>query len=309
MEPVRNLDVDPPSWSREDSAFLRNYPWDDTVLLAGPAHSLEKHFPPQQSDGDVVNPVLRSHRGHNHGAVGAEAQTIEHFLQPLIRIFLRYEAHDVLSPHGQAHERMIQQLILSTAANTELMECPESSAILQSHRITKGTQASNVLCRYIALLRVFDVASTLEGRQRGARIAKWHGWEPAENPALSHLSDVQSLLLKAKQALNTFAAPSDDANRTEESLTTMPLDTPHRIMKELAHSMTKAKGCQIVSNILLASLHLSWLLSGNIDIPDTFSHAIHSVTPAMAREAEMSNGNVDAPEAFRPGSPRSRSAY
>ncbi|KAH6896315.1 hypothetical protein BKA70DRAFT_1231783 [Coprinopsis sp. MPI-PUGE-AT-0042] len=284
MEPVRNLDVDPPSWSREDSAFLRNYPWDDTVLLAGPAHSLEKHFPPQQSDGDVVNPVLRSHRGHNHGAVGAEAQTIEHFLQ--------------------AHERMIQQLILSTAANTELMECPESSAILQSHRITKGTQASNVLCRYIALLRVFDVASTLEGRQRGARIAKWHGWEPAENPdfkALSHLSDVQSLLLKAKQALNTFAAPSDDANRTEESLTTMPLDTPHRIMKELAHSMTKAKGCQIVSNILLASLHLSWLLSGNIDIPDTFSHAIHSVTPAMAREAEMSNGNVDAPEAFRPG--------
>ncbi|KAH6866109.1 hypothetical protein BKA70DRAFT_1454301 [Coprinopsis sp. MPI-PUGE-AT-0042] len=301
MEPVRNLDVDPPSWSREDSAFLRNYPWDDTVLLAGPAHSLEKHFPPQQSDGDVVNPVLRSHRGHNHGAVGAEAQTIEHFLQPLIRIFLRYEAHDVLSPHGQAHERMIQQLILSTAANTELMECPESSAILQSHRITKGTQASNVLCRYIALLRVFDVASTLEGRQRGARIAKWHGWEPAENPALSHLSDVQSLLLKAKQALNTFAAPSDDANRTEESLTTMPLDTPHRIMKELAHSMTKAKGCQIVSNILLASLHLSWLLSGNIDIPDTFSHAIHSVTPAMAREAEMSNGNVDAPEAFRPG--------
>ncbi|KAH6884622.1 hypothetical protein BKA70DRAFT_1445795 [Coprinopsis sp. MPI-PUGE-AT-0042] len=147
---------------------------------------------------------------------------------------------------ARPHERMIQQLILSTAANTELMECPESSAILQSHRITKGTQASNVLCRYIALLRVFDVASTLEGRQRGARIAKWHGWEPAENPP-SFGCPISSP--ESKQALNTFAAPSDDANRTEESLTTMPLDTPHRIMKELAHSMTKAKGCQIVSNI------------------------------------------------------------
>ncbi|KAH6884711.1 hypothetical protein BKA70DRAFT_1237485, partial [Coprinopsis sp. MPI-PUGE-AT-0042] len=272
MELVGSSDLGSPSWSRQHSAFLRSYPWDDTVLLVGAARDLEKNFQAQEGDSAMVDPALRSNlpsHAHSHGASGTEAQSVQHFIQ--------------------AHERMIQQLILSKAATTGFVECPEPNAILRAHKVAKGTQASNLLCRYIALLRVVDIASVLEGRQRGARISKWPHWRPAENPA--------------HHALKTLATPPDGANRAEEFLATNPLDTSHRIMKELAHSMTKSKGCQIVSNILLASLHLSWLFSGNIDIPDTFSQAaVPSAAPTAAQEgAKSSNVDVDMPQSFSQG--------
>ncbi|KAH6899605.1 hypothetical protein BKA70DRAFT_1437413 [Coprinopsis sp. MPI-PUGE-AT-0042] len=302
METIHGSNSDQPSesWSRQESAFLRNYPWDDTALLAGPAHDLESKFPPERV---VEAPVLLDGVG---GGEGQHAQ--EHFIQvlsylsepnlftmrvnqPLIRVFLRYEAFDVLSPFGQAHGKAIRALILARTVGTGVVQCPESSTILQLHGITKGTQASNLLCRYMSLLRVIDVASALEGRQRSPKISKWgHPWNPAMNPALSLLADVKPLLMKAKHALQTLS-------QAEDSLSTQSLDTPHRIMKELARSMTKTKGCHIVNNILLASLHLSWLLSGKSDVPETFSRGpVSSATQTEAERTELSTGNADTPE-------------
>ncbi|KAH6905402.1 hypothetical protein BKA70DRAFT_1225777 [Coprinopsis sp. MPI-PUGE-AT-0042] len=84
MELVGSSDLGSPSWSRQDSAFLRSYPWDDTVLLVGAARDLEKNFQAQEGDSAMVDPALCSDlplHGHSHGASGAEAQSVQHFFQ------------------------------------------------------------------------------------------------------------------------------------------------------------------------------------------------------------------------------------
>ncbi|KAH6883713.1 hypothetical protein BKA70DRAFT_1446713 [Coprinopsis sp. MPI-PUGE-AT-0042] len=244
MELVGSSDLGSPSWSRQDSAFLRSYPWDDTVLLVGAARDLEKNFQAQEGDSAMVDPALRSDlpsHGHSHGASGAEAQSVQHFVQPLIRAFLRHEATDVLSPYGQAHERMIQQLILSKAATASFVECPEPDAILRTHKVAKGTQASNLLCRYIALLRVVDIASDL-------RLSATFSW-PLSTCLGSFLA-----ISTYRTPFSQAAVPSAATTAAEEGakFSNVHVDTP----QTFSQGIRKTRHRKFVSSTHLLIVHL-----------------------------------------------------
>ncbi|KAH6871656.1 hypothetical protein BKA70DRAFT_1450930 [Coprinopsis sp. MPI-PUGE-AT-0042] len=192
--------------------------------------------------------------------------------QALIKKFLDYENVEVVSPHGQTHSATIRSFILQDTTEGLDTGSPPSVALLLSTAvgISRSTNKMTMLCRYLALLRVLDVASTLEGRQRHPKVSKWaRNWKPASNPALALLPDIKKVLLKSQHALHNVLAPLDDLANSYTATSRMA--PPFRIMRELARSIARTSGCSIVNNLLLASLHLSWLLAGKIDIPEAFS--------------------------------------
>ncbi|KAH6902504.1 hypothetical protein BKA70DRAFT_1434819 [Coprinopsis sp. MPI-PUGE-AT-0042] len=270
MDSSRQTHIDE-LWSRASSAFLHNFPWEDIIVLDGDAGSVEKAFQARVGGGD-------SHESRCNNVSDAQGtQAGEHFLLPFIRKFRHFEMTEILPAHGQAHAGTIRALILDHGTEIHTTgTSPLSVAILDSHGISKRPHASVMLCRYLAAMRVIDVGSTLEGQRRHSRVPRWRSnWNPAKNPALALLADVQAILFKARMSLQAFLKPieSTPAADPSSSSTMQALTPPLRIMKELACTLAKTSGCQIVNNILMASLHLSWLLAGNIDIPESFSKA------------------------------------
>jgi hypothetical protein len=68
------------------------------------------------------------------------------------------------------------------------------------------------------------------------------------------------MLLRAQNALQTVLSPIDASSDSQTNGVDTNLPPPFRLMRWLARSMTRSNGCCIVNNILLASLHLSWLI-------------------------------------------------
>ncbi|KAH6873551.1 hypothetical protein BKA70DRAFT_1241080 [Coprinopsis sp. MPI-PUGE-AT-0042] len=266
-----------PQWSRASSAFLQEYPWDDVILLHDEASAIRDAFQadvPSITRQEVVKKDWQFERVEDSERQQAAG---EHYLQPLIRALLRFERTEVHSPYGQTHAGTIRRFILQTKVELQgltLPEGPPSSALLHApDGIALSIPKMDMLSRYVALMRVIDVGSTLEGRRRHRTIPKWGGnWQPANNPALAFIHDMKALLMKAKNALQNVLSPFDDSAGSQTTTTAEGLrPPPFRIMRVLARSMGTTSGCYIVNNILLASLHLSWLL-GHVDIPETFSN-------------------------------------
>ncbi|KAH6874093.1 hypothetical protein BKA70DRAFT_1240758 [Coprinopsis sp. MPI-PUGE-AT-0042] len=262
-----------PRWSRANSLFIREYPWDDCALLGEDSRDLLDDF---SINGDTferqAGTGTQLGRNDDTGtAMGREG----HYLQNFVNIFLKFENIKVLSPYGQTHAGTIRQFILQTTVEGLNVNGPPSGALLSAPGgVFQSTPKMSMLCQYLAAMRVIDVACTLEGRQRHPKVPKWSGsWRPAKNPALAFLPDIKTLLTKAQHALYSVLPLDDPTDSLTPSLLAVP--PPFRIMRELAQSMAMTSRCHIVNNLLLAALHLSWLLArvqGNVDIPETFSN-------------------------------------
>ncbi|KAH6869831.1 hypothetical protein BKA70DRAFT_1451693 [Coprinopsis sp. MPI-PUGE-AT-0042] len=248
-----------PQWSRASSAFLQEYPWDDVILLHDEASAIRDAFQadvPSITRQEVVKKDWQFERVEDSERQQAAG---EHYLQPLIRALLRFERTEVHSPYGQTHAGTIRRFILQTKVELQgltLPEGPPSSALLHApDGIALSIPKMDMLSRYVALMRVIDVGSTLEGRRRHRTIPKWGGnWQPANNPALAFIHDMKALLMKAKNALQNVLSPFDDSAGSQT--TTTAEGTPPPPVPALCES----------------SLHLSWLLAGHVDIPETFSN-------------------------------------
>jgi hypothetical protein len=158
---------------------------------------------------------------------------------------------------------------------------PSYAVLVAPNGREKRAHASVLLCRYLILLRVIDVASVLEGRRRHSKVGRWaQGWNPSSNPvrnlytlmfltmlillphqALASLPDIKSILINARSSLRGVLQPLGQGIDEGSATNVEGITPPYRIMKDLAISMAKTSGCNIVNNILLASLHLSWLLA------------------------------------------------
>jgi hypothetical protein len=83
---------------------------------------------------------------------------------------------------------------------------------------------------------------------------------PVLQKALALLPDIKAILMRAQSALQTVLSPIGGSSDSQTNGVDANLPPPYRLMRWLARSMTRSNGCCIVNNILLASLHLSWLI-------------------------------------------------
>lgn len=81
----------------------------------------------------------------------------------------------MFSPHGQRHAGAIRSFILQSELEPEAIEIGTAPSVISRSclsGISQNFAKMNMLCRYLTQMRIVDVASTLEGRQRQPKVPK-----------------------------------------------------------------------------------------------------------------------------------------
>ncbi|KAH6909845.1 hypothetical protein BKA70DRAFT_1425560 [Coprinopsis sp. MPI-PUGE-AT-0042] len=257
-----------PPFARPQSAFLGTYPWACDVLLQGSANELESFF----SCRSAVCSWPEMQSGPPH------------FLMRLVTAFLELE-QSILSPYGQTHSGTIRDFILQPHQplldQCAIAQFPLAIMILENGGVCKKAATLASLCRYMALARVIDLTASLQGlASRSELVKKSLSFREvaSKNLALLHLKNCGQVLATSKQALKKIIVAVSSGSLVPNTSATIrePSTTPSAlsVVTALARSVEVASGYTILSNILIASLHLHYLLIGAKDLPDEFDEIL-----------------------------------
>ncbi|KAH6903758.1 hypothetical protein BKA70DRAFT_1433385 [Coprinopsis sp. MPI-PUGE-AT-0042] len=252
------------AFQRAQSTFLRAYPWASSIIL----------------DGDLQAFLSKA------GSLQAQGCVEPHPLQPLVVAFLALEQSIVL-PHGQSFTGTIRSFVLHHCHSDEcspgarLDSRPAALNLLSKDTICQlSGPALLSLCRYMALAKVIDIVAVIEGRPSLERIPRLSSFSPGDNFALSYLRDCRHVLCEARRSLEHIVNsrslhPSSQttalSNQGPSNVLTLDPPAALPVVKALADSISLGSACNIECNILIAALHLHYLLQGKFDLPTTFT--------------------------------------